>query len=40
MLISQLECEFGVVFTNQEIKDLTSYTAIVGLLGRRLGPAN
>ncbi len=40
MLISQLESEFGVVFSNQEIKDLTSYTAIVGLLGRRLGPAN
>jgi acyl carrier protein len=38
MLISQLENEFGVVFSNQEIKDLTSYTAIVGTLGRRLGP--
>ena len=39
MLISQLEAEFGVIFSNQEIKDLTSYSAIVGLLGRRLGPA-
>jgi acyl carrier protein len=37
MLISQLESEFGVVFTNQEIKELTSYAAIVGSLGRRLG---
>jgi acyl carrier protein len=37
MLISQLESEFGVVFTNQEIKELTSYGAIVGTLGRRLG---
>lgn len=38
MLISQLESEFGVVFSNQEIKELTSFTAIVETLGRRLGP--
>jgi acyl carrier protein len=37
MLISQLETEFGVVFSNQEIRQLTSYTAIVDTLGRRLG---
>jgi acyl carrier protein len=37
MLISQLENEFGVVFSNQEIRQLTSFTAIVDALGRRLG---
>jgi acyl carrier protein len=36
MLISQLENEFGVVFSNQEIVDLTSYSAILETLGRRL----
>ncbi len=36
MLVSQLEGEFGVVFTNQEISALTSYEAIVSTLGRRL----
>ncbi len=36
MLISQLENEFEVVFSNQEIRDLTSFGAIVGALGRRL----
>jgi acyl carrier protein len=36
MLISQLEQEFGVVFSNQEIKELTSFTAILGAIGRRL----
>ena len=36
MLISQLENEFGVVFSNQEIKELTSYPAILATLGRRL----
>ena len=36
MLISQLENEFGIVFSNQEIKDLTSYSAIVEALSRRL----
>ena len=37
MLISQLETEFGVVFSNQEIRQLTSFTAIMDALGRRLG---
>ena len=37
MLISQLENEFRVVFSNQEIRQLTSYTAIIDTLGRRLG---
>jgi acyl carrier protein len=36
MLISQIESEFGVIFSNQEIKELTSFTAIVETLGRRL----
>jgi acyl carrier protein len=36
MLISQLENEFGVVFSNQEIKDLTSFRAILETLRRRL----
>jgi acyl carrier protein len=36
MLISQLENEFGVVFSSQEIKELTSYSAILETLGRRL----
>jgi acyl carrier protein len=36
MLISQLENEFGVVFSNQEIKGLTSFVAIVEALDRRL----
>jgi acyl carrier protein len=37
MLVSQIESEFGVVFSNQEIRELTSFTAIVETLGRRLG---
>ena len=36
MLISQLESEFGVVFSNQEIRELTSFSAILETLGRRL----
>jgi acyl carrier protein len=36
MLISQLESDFGVVFSNQEIRELTSFTAIVDTIGRRL----
>jgi acyl carrier protein len=36
MLMSQLENEFGVVFSNQEIKELTSFTAIVEALDRHL----
>jgi acyl carrier protein len=39
MLISQLEQEFGVVFTNQEIRQLTSYQAIVDLLDQRVAEA-
>ena len=40
MLVSQLENEFGVVFSNQEIKDLTSYSAILTTLERRLDSAS
>ncbi len=29
MLVSQLEAEYEVIFSNQEIKELTSLTAIV-----------
>ena len=36
MLVSQLESEFGVVFSNQQIRDLGSYHDIVELLGQRL----
>jgi acyl carrier protein len=36
MLVSQIESEFGVVFSNQEIKDLTSFSAILQTLTRRL----
>jgi acyl carrier protein len=36
MLISQLESEFGVIFSNQEIPELTSFTAIVETTSRRL----
>lgn len=36
MLVSQLESEFGVVFSNQEIKGLSSFPAIIEILGRRL----
>jgi acyl carrier protein len=39
MLISQIESEFGVVFSNQEIRELTSFTAIVETLDRRLDSA-
>jgi acyl carrier protein len=35
MLISQLESEFGVVFSSTEVKELTSFTAILDALGRR-----
>jgi acyl carrier protein len=37
MLISQLESEFGVVFSSQEVKGLTSFSAILDALGRRRG---
>ena len=38
MLVSQLENEFGVVFSNREIKELTSFPAILEILKRRLSP--
>lgn len=40
MLVSQLEAEYEVIFSNQEIKELTSLTAIVETLGRRLDSAS
>jgi len=36
MLISELESRFGVVFSNQEISELTSYDRIVDALARRV----
>jgi acyl carrier protein len=38
MLISQLESEFEVVFSSQEVKGLTSFSAILDAIGRRRGP--
>ncbi len=35
MLISQLESEFGVVFSSQEVRGLTSFSAILDALERR-----
>ena len=35
MLVSQLESEFGVTFSNKEIRDLTSLERIVATLARR-----
>lgn len=35
MLISQLESEFGVVFSSQEVGGLTSFNAILDALERR-----
>jgi len=36
MLISQVENEFGVFFSNQEIRDLTSFDQIVETVARHL----
>jgi acyl carrier protein len=36
MLISQIENEFRVFFSNQEIRDLTSYDQIVESIARHL----
>jgi acyl carrier protein len=36
MLISQLEGEFSLVFSNREIKELTSFPAILEVIARRL----
>jgi acyl carrier protein len=35
MLISQLESEFGVFFTNQEVQQLTSFDRILAALAGR-----
>ncbi len=35
MLISQIESEFGVFFSNQEVQQLTSFDQIVTALGDR-----
>jgi acyl carrier protein len=38
MLISEVESSFGVLFSNQEIVDLTSLDRIVTAIGRHLAP--
>lgn len=38
MLVSQLEGEFGVIFSNAEIGELTSFDRIVSALARHLKP--
>ncbi|MBA3258931.1 MAG: acyl carrier protein [Gemmatimonadales bacterium] len=38
MLVSQLEGEFGVIFTNAEIGELTSFDRIVSALAQHLEP--
>ena len=38
MLMSQLESEFGVFFSNQEIQDLTSFDRIVEAITLRAAP--
>jgi acyl carrier protein len=37
MLVSELERQFGVTFTNAEIPQLTSYDQLCEALGRHLG---
>ena len=36
MLISQLESEFGVFFSNQQIRDMTSFQGLVDAVARHL----
>jgi acyl carrier protein len=39
MLMSQIEGEFGVFLSNQEIRDLTSFAQIVETLAQRQSPS-
>ncbi len=39
MLMSQIETEFGVFLSNQEIRDLTSFAHIVDTLAQRQSPS-
>jgi hypothetical protein len=38
MLVSQIENEFGVVFSNQQIRDLFSFYRIVSTVAGQLAP--
>lgn len=38
MLMSQIESEFGVFLSNQEVRDLTSFARIVDALAQRPSP--
>ncbi len=38
MLISEIENEFGVVFSNQQIRDLVSFDRIVSTVAGQLAP--
>lgn len=38
MLVSQVENEFGVFFSNQEVQGLTSFDRIVSAVAGRAGP--
>lgn len=40
MLVSQIENEFGVVFSNQQIRDLVSFDRIVSTVAGQLGPGS
>lgn len=39
MLISQVEGEFGVFFSNQQIRDATSFKSLVEVVANHLGRA-
>jgi acyl carrier protein len=36
MLISQIESDFGIIFSNQEIRDVTSFKNIVAVVAQHL----
>lgn len=38
MLVSEIENEFGVVFSNHQIRDLVSFDRIVSIVAGQLGP--
>ena len=40
MLVSEIENEFGVVFSNQQIRDLVSFDRIVSTVAGQLGPSS
>jgi acyl carrier protein len=40
MLVSQIENEFGVVFSNEQIRDLVSFDQIVRTVAGQMGPGS